>query len=124
MGARGNIVDRGTMLQARKFRVLFPIRPFILSVDLILPATLWPGVHPASDRNEYQNIPGGISLGRHVKMITLPSSVNRLYTKCGSLNDLQPYEAPLLVTRISLLFYLLFTYTSSSSSSSSLYYLC
>jgi hypothetical protein len=40
-GARGRAVRWGTMLQARRSRVRFPMRLLDFSVDLILPATLW-----------------------------------------------------------------------------------
>jgi hypothetical protein len=41
-GARGSLVGWGTILQAVWSRVPFPIRSLDFSIDLVLPATLWP----------------------------------------------------------------------------------
>jgi hypothetical protein len=41
-GARGNIVGWGTMLQAGRSRVWFPMNTLDFSIELIFPAALWP----------------------------------------------------------------------------------
>jgi hypothetical protein len=41
---RGSVVGWGTLLQARRSRVLFPMRLLDSSINLILPSALWPWV--------------------------------------------------------------------------------
>jgi hypothetical protein len=40
-GGRGSVVGSGTMLQAARSRIRFPMRSLDFSVGLILPAALW-----------------------------------------------------------------------------------
>jgi hypothetical protein len=40
--ARGSVVGRGTILQAGRSRVRFPMGSLDLLIDLILPTALWP----------------------------------------------------------------------------------
>jgi hypothetical protein len=62
------------------------------SIDLILPAALWPGVDSASNRNEYQESSWGLNGGRRVRLtLTICEPVvlkiresRRLTTVCAS----------------------------------------
>jgi hypothetical protein len=38
----GSLVGGGTMLQAGRLRIRFPMRSLDFPIDLILPAVLWP----------------------------------------------------------------------------------
>jgi hypothetical protein len=53
-GARGRLIGRGTALHGGRQRVPFPMRSLNVSVHLLLPAALGPGVDSASNRTEYQ----------------------------------------------------------------------
>jgi hypothetical protein len=54
IGARGGAVGWGTVLQDGRSRVRFPMVSLEFFIDIIPPATLWPGIDSASNRNEYQ----------------------------------------------------------------------
>jgi hypothetical protein len=86
---------------------------WIVSIYLILLATLGSGVYSASNRNEYQkqnvNVSrggggGGLKRSGWVELTTLPPSVSGLSRQCGILNIWQPYRPPRSVTRIALLY--------------------
>jgi len=70
-GARGGAVGWGTALQAGMPRVRFLIVSLEFSINIILPAAIWPS---ASNRNEYQEYFLGGKGSRCVGLTTFPPS--------------------------------------------------
>jgi hypothetical protein len=71
-GVCSSIAGWGIVLQARKSRVWFPIRPLGLFTDLILPLHYDLGVNSDSNRNEYQGYLWGGKGGQGVGLTTFP----------------------------------------------------
>jgi hypothetical protein len=72
VGACGSVVGWGTMLQAWRSWVRFPMRSLGFSVDLILPATIWPrgSTKPVTEMSTRNLL--GVKDGWRVRLATSP----------------------------------------------------
>jgi hypothetical protein len=115
-GAYSSIVGWGTVLQARRLRVRFPMRSLDFSIGMIFQLHYGPAVNSTSNRNEYQESSWGVNGSQHIRLTTSLLSVSWLSRNCGSLDVSQPYGPPWPVTGITLLSFCCCAYSCSKPS--------